>query len=80
MQERISMVRLNITIPENLIEQLKNVRNKSRFIAQALQEKLQREQKKKLESLLIEGYKKSNQEDSSIAQEWGHIDLNEGWE
>ncbi len=64
------MVRLNITMPDDLGKELRHVRNKSGFIAEALREKLNRDKKRKLESLLIEGYRKSAQDDKVINQEW----------
>ena len=69
------MVRLNITMPEDLVQQLKHIRNKSKFIAQALREKFQRDKKKELENLLIEGYQKSTEEDKIINKEWEAITL-----
>ena len=72
------MVRLNITMPDDLAKQLTHVRNKSGFIAQALREKLQKEKKEKLEHLLIEGYKESREEDVGINREWEQRTLNDG--
>ncbi|MFQ5868256.1 MAG: hypothetical protein ACE5IT_09755 [bacterium] len=39
------MKRLNITLPEEINEQIKNLPNKSRFIAEALKEKLEKKSK-----------------------------------
>ena len=64
------MVRMNITMPEDLVRELKRVKNKSGFIAQALREKLLKEQKKKTAQLLIEGYKKSAGEDKELNRDW----------
>ena len=74
------MVRLNITVPEDLVLQLKSVRNKSRYIAQALREKIHREKKQELEHLLIEGYKNSSPEDHKVNAEWEKATFREGWE
>ena len=73
------MVRLNITIPEEIGKELKQIRNKSQYIAQAIREKLKREQKEKLEQELIEGYKANYKEDKKINQEW-EATLNDGLE
>ncbi len=73
------MTRLNITIPDPLSEKLSHVENKSRFIAEALREKFQREEKKRLEDLLIEGYKETSTENKIINQEWEGT-INDGWE
>ena len=62
-------------MPEDLVKNLKHIQNKSRFIAQALREKFQREEKKRLEILLIEGYKKVSAEDKAVSREWEKITL-----
>jgi len=72
------MKRLNITLPEDLINQLNHISNKSKFIAEALREKLKREKKKKMRELLTEGYAAAKEEDRKINEEWGNITL-EGW-
>ena len=72
------MKRLNITIPDDLGQNLERVPNKSRFIAEALKEKLEREKRKKLEELLIEGYKATKKEDKMLNKEWEAI-TREGW-
>lgn len=74
----MSMIRLNITMPDSLADQLKDIKNKSQFIAEALREKFQREQKSKLEKLLIEGYKAEFVNDKSINAEWEDGTLNDG--
>lgn len=72
------MKRLNITLPEEIIEEIKNVPNKSRFITQALKEKLERTKREKLDELLIEGYKATKEEDKRIDKEWEKVTL-ERW-
>lgn len=72
------MKRLNITLPEEINEQIKNLPNKSRFIAEALKEKLERIEREKLDRLLVEGYKATKEEDKGIDKEWEKITL-EGW-
>jgi hypothetical protein len=77
--EVIYMVRrLNITIPEDVAKRLDNVRNKSKFISDAVREKLEKLEKEKLEKLLAEGYKAVKEEDKKINDEWEKITL-EGW-
>lgn len=73
------MERLNITLPEEIARKIKDLPNKSRFIAEALKEKLERERKERLDRLLIEGYRATKEEDRRIAEEWEKITL-EGWE
>lgn len=72
------MKRLNITLPEELTREIENISNKSRFIAEALEEKLTRIKKEKLNKLLAEGYKATKEEDKIINKEWENITL-EGW-
>jgi hypothetical protein len=70
--------RLNITLPEEIAQEIKYIPNKSGFISEAVKEKLDRINKEKLDKLLIEGYKASRKEDKEINQEWEKITL-EGW-
>lgn len=72
------MKRLNITLPDSLIEEIKDLSNKSRFIADALKEKLERIKREELDRRLIEGYKATKEEDKKINEEWEKITL-EGW-
>lgn len=72
------MKRLNITLPEDLIKNMKNLPNKSHFIAEALKEKLERIKKEELDRKLIEGYKATRKEDKKINEDWEKITL-EGW-
>lgn len=64
------MKRLNITLPEDLGRELEVVPNKSRFIALALREKLEREKRQKTDRLLIEGYQTTKVEDSLVIKVW----------
>lgn len=64
------MVRLNITLPDDLGKELKKVSNKSRFISQVLREKLEIEKRQRLDKLLIEGYQDIRKEDKVLSQEW----------
>ena len=54
------MKRLNITVPEELAKELDKIPNKSKFISETLQKELKALKLKKLNSLLIESYKKAN--------------------
>jgi len=72
------MKRLNITLPEEIAQEIKDIPNKSAFISEAVKEKLERINKEKLDKLLIEGYKATRKEDKEINQEWEKITL-EGW-
>jgi len=70
--------RLNITLPEKIAEALAVYNNKSKFIAEALEEKIKKEKKKKLDALLVEGYKKEYDSDKSINKDWEDATL-ESW-
>jgi len=70
--------RLNITVPEEINKEIKNIPNKSSFISEAIKEKIDRINKEKLDKLLIEGYQATAKEDKMINDEWENITL-EGW-
>jgi len=78
MQEVVRM-RLNITLPDTLEEDLKKIPNKSRYIATALEEKIKREKRLNLIRELQEGYQATRQEDKEINKEWEAATL-EKWE
>ena len=78
----MSVVRMNITIPEDLAHKLNRLigsRKKSQFIAEALKERIEKIQYKETQKALEEGYKVRKQESHSIAKEFESIDL-EGWD
>jgi len=75
----MSKKRLNITLPKEIFEKLKAVSNKSEFIADALKEKLEREEKEALDALLCEGYQATREEDRAINAEWEAATL-EKWD
>ena len=70
--------RLNITIPESVAKKMDKIPNKSRFIAEAVEERLRRMEKEKLAKLLVEGYKATKEEDRAVSKEWEKATL-EGW-
>ncbi len=70
--------RLNITIPESVAKKMDKIPNKSRFIAEAVEERLRRMEKEKLGKLLVEGYKATKEEDRAVNKEWEKATL-EGW-
>jgi len=71
------MIRLNITLPEDIARSLAQKQNKSRFIAQALREKLEREKRERIETLMQEGYKAAEPEDKKLDAEWKKASLEE---
>ncbi len=78
MQEVVHLKRLNITIPNDINKEIKDISNKSAFISEAIKEKIDRIKKERLDKLLIEGYKTTSKEDKEINDEWEDITL-EGW-
>jgi metal-responsive CopG/Arc/MetJ family transcriptional regulator len=66
----MNTVRINITLPLEIAEILKNVKNKSSFIAEAVRERIEREEKANLIKELSEGYKVRKKEDTEISLEW----------
>ena len=78
----MSMVRMSITIPEELAQKLDQVagsRKKSEFITESLKERIKKMEEEKLQRELAEGYKAQKDESLSIAEEFGAVDL-EGWD
>ncbi|MBN1445741.1 MAG: hypothetical protein JW957_06515 [Candidatus Omnitrophica bacterium] len=71
-------MRLNITLPDSLEEDLKKIPNKSNYIAMALKEKIKKEKQLNLVKELQEGYKATKREDKEINREWENITM-EGW-
>ncbi len=66
----MNTVRVNITLPTDIAEMLKNVKNKSGFIAEAIRERIERDEKANLMRELSEGYKVRQKEDKEISLEW----------
>jgi len=78
----MNMVRMNITIPEDLARQLDQLvasRKKSRFIAETLKERVKKIEEDKLQKMLEEGYERRKEESLSISRDFESIDL-EGWD
>lgn len=76
------IVRLNITLPKEVAESLNRMtepRKRSRFIATAIVERIERRQKEKLEKDLEEGYLATRREAFAISKEFETADL-EGWD
>lgn len=69
---------LNITVPDDLSLDIESIPDKNSFITEALKEKLEKVKLKKLDYLLIEGYKETKNEDKKMNKECEVITL-EGW-
>ncbi len=66
----MNTVRVNITLPLEIAEMLKNVKNKSSFIAEAIRERVEREEKANLKKELSEGYRVRKKEDKELSLDW----------
>ena len=78
----MSMVRMSITIPEELAQKLDQIagsRKKSEFIAESLKERIRKMEEEELQNRLAEGYKVRKAESIAIAEEFEQLDL-EGWD
>lgn len=72
------MKRLNITLPDEIAKKIANKHNKSRFIAEALKEKIERDKQKRIEHFLLEGYNATSKEDAELQADWEKAGI-EGW-
>ena len=78
----MNTVRLNITLPEEVAEQLDKLvapKKKSSFISETLRERIEKIQNQQLQKLLEEGYKATRKESLALAEEFEPADL-EGWD
>lgn len=78
----MNVVRMNITLPAELVRQLEELihrGNKSRFIAEALKQRIEEIRNEELQYLLEEGYKATKQEEAALIKEFEPIDL-DGWD
>ena len=64
------MVRMNIIMPDVLAGHLKTVGNKSRYIVEALEEKILRERTRHMRGLMAEAYTQSGDEDRAADLAW----------
>ena len=75
-------VRLNITIPKDLAQALKRLtgpRKRSQFVAEAVRERIEKQQKDDLMKVLEEGYRAGAKESLALSREFDVVDL-EGWD
>lgn len=79
---QIETVRLNVTLPKDLLETLTQIagpRSRSRIISESLREYIREKQKSELEKQMEEGYRASAKESMELAAEFEAVDL-EGWD
>jgi CopG family transcriptional regulator/antitoxin EndoAI len=75
-------VRLHVTLPRGLVEAMNRVaegRKRSRFIAEAVRQKIEQKEKEEMEKLLVEGYQAAAKESLAKTEEFEIADL-EGWD
>jgi metal-responsive CopG/Arc/MetJ family transcriptional regulator len=75
-------VRLNITLPKDLVLAMNRVtgpRKRSRFVAEAVRQKIEQKEKEAMDKLLEEGYQASAKEGLTLTKEFESADL-EGWD
>ena len=78
----MNTVRLNITLPNNLALKMNSFikpRQRSRFIADAVQQKISELEEIALTKQLEEGYKDRHKESLEITNEFENLDLS-GWD
>lgn len=73
------MVRMNITMPERVVRKLSKVKNKSRFIAEAVEEKIEVQEKKQLLDRLAGEYQEMARDDRQAMKDWDALAA-QGWE
>ncbi len=74
-------VRLNVTLPKGLVEAINRVaepRKRSRFIAEAVRQKIEQKEKEEIEKLLVKGYMAAAKESLALTKKFESADL-EGW-
>jgi metal-responsive CopG/Arc/MetJ family transcriptional regulator len=75
-------VRLNISLPKDLaraLDKLTGPRKRSRFISEAISQRVQQLQREEIERILEQGYRADRQESLDLAKEFEAVDL-EGWD
>ena len=76
------MVRLNITIPFSLAEELNQMtapRKRSQFVAEAVRLRIKQLKEKHQEALLCEGYQAEKEEGVKMTKEFEAVDF-ENWD
>ena len=66
----MSKTKFSISLPEEVVQILSTVKNKSAYIAEAIREKKRNEEKKRLKRKLEVAYKEVVEEDYELYKEW----------
>ena len=75
-------VRLNVILPKELVTAMNRMtepRKRSRFIAEAVRQKIEQHEKEEMDKLLVEGYQAAAKESLEFSKEFESADL-EGWD
>ena len=78
----MNSMRLSITLPESLVSKLKSLigpRERSKFIASAVEDKIAELEEAELQKQLEEGYKERKEESLFITKDFESVDL-EDWD
>ena len=78
----VDTVRLNITLPKELVVSLNKLAGsgkRSRFIKEAIKQRIEKKEKAELENALEEGYRAAGAQSLAITKEFESADL-EGWD
>ncbi|OPL10697.1 MAG: hypothetical protein AVO38_13625 [delta proteobacterium ML8_D] len=78
----IDTVRLNITLPKELVvsvNRLAGPGKRSRFIREAIKQRIEKKEMEELERVLEEGYRATGAQSLAITKEFEVCDL-EGWD
>jgi len=76
------MIRLNITLPRDLVVAMNSLtgrKERSRFIREAVLERIEKQRKREMEQLLAEGYRERVKDNLALTEEFNHADL-ERWD
>lgn len=65
--------RVNITLPRSLVERLRSKPNRSAFIAEAVREKLARDERAKEEVALARAYREAARASGKAAADWDDL-------
>lgn len=66
----MSKTKFSISLPEEVVQILSTVKNKSAYIAEAIREKKRNEEKQRLKRKLEAAYKEVAEEDYELYKEW----------
>ncbi len=66
----MNTARLNITLPDDVARILSGVKNKSAYIAEAIRERRQIEEKEKMRKKIEAAYREAAKEDYETYKEW----------